>query len=272
MKKLIPAICLLLVSAVMLGTSTFAWFSMNTSVSVTGMQVKAKSDNTYLLISDTVSGETAAAKAASIQEADSITVEFSDMDENTQLYPCAPCLTAAEAAYLPATTGKQVGETAIVTAGAQVNNAATAAAVTNWYTATAEASDDEAMKTGSARQLTTFTNYVIHKTLYLTVAEGANPANNLTVTATFTQYGAGNDVDAVKIVITTDDGGFAVLTTSNYSAVDISGSNTDISDVTIRQVDIYIYVDGNDDAIYTNNAANLTGATISLAFDVDSHV
>lgn len=41
MKKLIPAICLLLVSAVMLGTSTFAWFSFNATVAVTGMSVKA---------------------------------------------------------------------------------------------------------------------------------------------------------------------------------------------------------------------------------------
>ena len=38
MKKLIPAICLLLVSAVMLGTSTFAWFSMNATVAVTGKE------------------------------------------------------------------------------------------------------------------------------------------------------------------------------------------------------------------------------------------
>ncbi len=41
MKKLIPAICLLLISAVLLGTSTYAWFSMNKTVTATGMQVKA---------------------------------------------------------------------------------------------------------------------------------------------------------------------------------------------------------------------------------------
>lgn len=41
MKKLIPAICLLLISAMMLGTSTYAWFSMNRTVTATNMQVKA---------------------------------------------------------------------------------------------------------------------------------------------------------------------------------------------------------------------------------------
>ena len=42
MKKLIPALALLLVSAVMLATSSFAWFSMNTTVTVTGMSVTTK--------------------------------------------------------------------------------------------------------------------------------------------------------------------------------------------------------------------------------------
>ncbi len=46
MKKIIPALALLLVSAVMLATSSFAWFSMNTTVTVTGMSVSTRiSDN-----------------------------------------------------------------------------------------------------------------------------------------------------------------------------------------------------------------------------------
>lgn len=52
MKKLIPALCLLLISAAMLGTSTFAWFSMNTTVSATNMTVKATASKN-LLISQT---------------------------------------------------------------------------------------------------------------------------------------------------------------------------------------------------------------------------
>ena len=42
MKKLIPALCMLLVAATLLGTSTYAWFSMNTQVQATGMTVNAK--------------------------------------------------------------------------------------------------------------------------------------------------------------------------------------------------------------------------------------
>ena len=44
-KRLIPALCMLLVSAAVLGTSTYAWFSMNTQVTATGMQVKAVAED-----------------------------------------------------------------------------------------------------------------------------------------------------------------------------------------------------------------------------------
>ena len=49
-KKLIPALGMLLLSACMLVTSTFAWFAMNETVSATGMSVTAKGDQVYLQI------------------------------------------------------------------------------------------------------------------------------------------------------------------------------------------------------------------------------
>ena len=55
MKKLIPALCMLLIAAVMLGTSTYAWFSMNTTVTATGMSVTATTP-VNLLISATEAG------------------------------------------------------------------------------------------------------------------------------------------------------------------------------------------------------------------------
>lgn len=49
-KKLIPALCMLLVSAVMLGSSTYAWFSMNNKVTATGMSVTAVANTQFLVI------------------------------------------------------------------------------------------------------------------------------------------------------------------------------------------------------------------------------
>lgn len=52
-KKLIPAFCAMLVSAAMLGTSTYAWFSVNKKVEANGMSVTATADTQYFLISTT---------------------------------------------------------------------------------------------------------------------------------------------------------------------------------------------------------------------------
>lgn len=49
-KKLISAIVMLTLSFVMLVTSSFAWFSMNTNVKASGMSVSAKADQLFLQI------------------------------------------------------------------------------------------------------------------------------------------------------------------------------------------------------------------------------
>jgi hypothetical protein len=54
-RKLIPALVMLLVSAVMLSTASFAWFASNYNVAVNGMNVKVKSTAKFLEISKTSS-------------------------------------------------------------------------------------------------------------------------------------------------------------------------------------------------------------------------
>ena len=49
MRRLIPAIAMLLVSAVMLSTASFAWFTMNSKVEATGMTVQAKSTGAMII-------------------------------------------------------------------------------------------------------------------------------------------------------------------------------------------------------------------------------
>lgn len=49
MRKLIPAVIMLLISAMLVGTSTYAWFSMNRTVTVTGMQVQAKAEKSLVV-------------------------------------------------------------------------------------------------------------------------------------------------------------------------------------------------------------------------------
>ena len=51
-RKLIPALAMLLVSAVLMSTASYAWFSMNTQVTATGMQVKAVAEDGLLIINE----------------------------------------------------------------------------------------------------------------------------------------------------------------------------------------------------------------------------
>lgn len=48
-KKIASALAMLMLSAAMLGTSTYAWFTMNKTVTVKNMQVKAKADQGLLI-------------------------------------------------------------------------------------------------------------------------------------------------------------------------------------------------------------------------------
>lgn len=50
-RKLIPALVMLLVSAIMLSTASFAWFASNDKVTATGMSVNAKAAQQFLQIS-----------------------------------------------------------------------------------------------------------------------------------------------------------------------------------------------------------------------------
>lgn len=65
-KKLIPAFCAMLVSAAMLGTSTYAWFSVNKEVTATDMSVTAQSETQYFVILNSIaeSGFTASSEDA----------------------------------------------------------------------------------------------------------------------------------------------------------------------------------------------------------------
>ena len=283
-KKIMISIIAVAFAFIALGTSTFAWFAMNTQVTATGMEVSVKSNNTYLMIGK----ENTAANIQDNDETSTVAITF----QNTEVLPSAPALSAAEAAYLPVQTyygngdqipeGKQIGDvkvaglkddnqTAITVAGAQVTDKDSVALVTNWYTAIAATVDAPDMKAGSARQLSSFTGYVLIDTVYLTVAEGANDAHNLKVTPTITQKSGGTDVSAIKVIVATVDKMVVLDNSDNNTAIDLfdASHNTAIVDDDVLEVKIYVYYDGNADPVFTNNRVNLKGADIELAFTVD---
>lgn len=69
-RKLLPALSMLLISALLMGSSTFAWFSMNTTVTATGMHVKAKAEDGIVIsnVDKNAWNETAQAKDSNVKE------------------------------------------------------------------------------------------------------------------------------------------------------------------------------------------------------------
>lgn len=80
-RKLIPALVMLIVSAIMLSTASFAWFANNTTVTATSMTVKANTDVKFLQITDetkTAWGKTANAKNESALDLNLVHAHIAD--------------------------------------------------------------------------------------------------------------------------------------------------------------------------------------------------
>ncbi|MBR6046246.1 MAG: hypothetical protein IKP47_11480 [Ruminococcus sp.] len=246
-RKLLPAIAMLAMSATMLATSTYAWFTMNTTVTVDGFKLTAKADSTYLIIGpeSTVTGLQA---------------------ENRKEYTYAA--SAAELEVFPSAHTNAVTNT--TTAGATADDK-----VTNWYYKYADVPTASA-STSAARDIADDvfeTDYVLHRTIYVTLAKGSEDASNLRCTnAEFTttnvKTGEAETFDAVTVLVTSataldeEDAG------SNFTLGNTVLAAT-VTDQAVIPLDVWIYYNGNDASVFTNNVANLEGATLALEFQVD---
>lgn len=242
-RKVIPALCMLLISAVLMSTSTFAWFSMNKKVTATGMQITAKSDNIYLLISSEKT------TVSEIRTEGAIAADLTILADDAKVYPSAHETTS---------------------------DIATLATATNWYYEIAETTDDSAAASGTKTALNDdlLPKYVLHKTVYITLAANSDPAANLRVSAAIasnsTATGGSATFAPVKVVVGAVGGGMVELDSATPSSTTVLKSSITKDDATPVQVEIYIYYNGADEAVYTDNLANLDGATIDLTFTVES--
>ena len=144
-RKLFISIMTLVLTVMALGTSTFAWFSMNTTVNANSMTVTAKSNATYLFIANSVAttneGVTtySAPTIAQIQAGTltAVTTQKVDGTADNDRYPCEFNNTGA-ATYVPDKNGSY-------TATAQDTNLTegekyTSVANQTWYTASSTSS------------------------------------------------------------------------------------------------------------------------------------
>ena len=255
-RKLLGAVGMLTVSAAMLVSSTFAWFSLNKTVTAQTMKVNVKSNSVYLLIGNDSENTAAAIRA----KADGT---------------IATAVPATEASVFPSAwaTNTDAQWTS------KVENGTSFATATNWYESEAAKVDNAKSNGTSTKALTAenFGDHVLKFTYHLTLAEGSYDAKNLKVskyTPTIKDSTTGKVMTAVKTVVTCGNnyeefgysGTGASKTLKDTGTVVLSDSVTANG---ITDVVVYVYYDGNEDTVYTNNRANLTGASIDIEFSVE---
>ena len=246
--KLLSAVGMLTVSAAMLVSSTFAWFSLNKNVTATSMTVTAKSSSVYLLIGDETESTVSAIQTGNATEKAGVA------PTTTQIYPSA------------------YKDNATLSYTNQMSASADFADPTKWYRATAASAGASTAKTGTlvALDSTTFGQYVIHYQYNLTLAVGSEPASDLVVTnytpaMTNVKTGTAETMQAVKVVVCGPNGYCELATTDSSNATVLANTVTDSA---VTTVDVYVYYDGNDSTVFTNNIANLEGANFTIEFGV----
>ena len=264
-KTILPALAMLLVSAVMLSTASFAWFALSEEVDATGMNVSIKSDSLYLLIAP-VDEETAGA------EADLATATLSAQDVKdynkttvtgqpigvTDIYP---------AAYYFGSFGGGDDDQKKVTSGANLKDPS------YWYTAEAASPDASGMITGSDEPLTSFNGYVVRYRYYVVLDTGSNPMDTLKVSDLSISLpnppGSGTHVTPVRVVVACGNQMEEFSQGDVTGDVDLTG-DASLDDQIALEIILYVYYDGNDSTVTTNDVAAISDADITFTFKAEN--
>lgn len=249
-KQMGAAIAMVLVAAVALGSATFAWFVSNNKVDATTSKISAQSNSAFMYIYD----ENSTSATKKDQRADQSLVK------DTPLYP-------AHWAY----TG----------------DAATYATAGNFYTAFGDSADKSDMSTDGASlvpesgdkaagsvEAAVAGQYAVKNTFKIG-SKGANLENLIVKGASIKDDGSDNGQfdTALRVLVKCGD---------NWVLCDKGGvkaaSNTDnkltdtVSSTSETTVDMYVFYDGDDSNVFTNNLENLTKASkrITVAFSATS--
>ena len=259
MMKIVSAAAMLAVSASMLGTSTYAWFSMNKTVTAQISNIQATAANPYLLISETENGTFDEAADAMVL----------DPASATQLKLVTPLNVASNVAYKA---------TANATQNTTPNTFTTADTIL-WGTTT---SDDPAEV--QASNVTTLIDagdldedVEVSELWFKVKNNGNNTVNGSNLKCTKITFNSGTNSIAAsgRVLMVGDSGRYQLFNLVNGEVTASTSHSTtealwDSVTTTAEKVTVYFYFDGTADASYTNNATDLTSVTATYEFAVDN--
>lgn len=235
-RQMAAAIAMVLVSAVALGSSTYAWFVSNNRVTATTTNISAQSNSAYLVIdTEKTTTSSTSSKTAS--------------GEDKALYP------------------------------AKIEKSDAGAAI--WKSAYAEKADKSAMKSDTEFTIDDGTaakaveaGYAVKNTFYIGTGTYDGVFTNLhitgvTVDATTTAENK-NLGDAMRVLVVCGNDwqvwsakGEKLSSSANTGTAFTTGVSKN-NDAT---VDVYVYYDGDDSNVYSDNLANLTSNGVTITFE-----
>lgn len=260
-KKLIPAFCAMLVSAAMLGTSTYAWFSVNKKVEAKGMSVTAQANTQYFVVLNSIDGGfTAEGKTETTTTKLTAPTAGGIGGKSTNVYPAA--YTTAELSLASGGTG---------------------VAANNWYTGGVSADEETAnensqfttlttLGTDEAATFTTKTDYFVAYTFYVGLAD---KTDSCSAKLKFTATDVTNAAKIAGFTVKSSDATAEVKYTSYAGKTNETVETTDTFNFVAKNGDtsakyvtvtVYVYIDGTNAEIMSKNlkdggtAANLTGS------------
>jgi hypothetical protein len=271
-KKFITAIAMLTLSVVMLTTSSFAWFSMNTEVTATDMTVTAKADQVFLQISNGAkvydsNGDLVAEDDSNSMFSDKssmITVEATE--KSAKLYPTAVVESFDSA------------NGTIVAFGAGSQKKGTSAWVKNY-----SKDVEQSAAAGKYSAIGTVTDFYLLNTFYLRLNPSAGneealaPLNSSVSLAIQKTESDPDDEIAKSVSILVVCGEYAQLWKQ-----DDSGKFANAGDATLTgdakfnseagpvEVKVYVFFDGENENCTTANfsAIKATGYKVQVNFNV----
>lgn len=256
-KKLIPAFCMLLVSAVMLGSSTFAWFSMNNKVTASGMSVEAKANTLYAVIAKEGDLQTGKIKENYVQHNVDLTTLVTG--ENLKKYPLAYNNSGNPITVGTTTVANNAFYTANSTSRDDAGDATTNTNVTNGKVVTFSSNSEDAF----------CKDYAVKYTVYVGISRDSSKDYTGSVKAYCTLTGeTGINLRAYVVVADAATGTYFESTVADTAPVEISANAALKKDGTCVKVDIYIFIDGNSEGVKTTGTTEMKG-TASFGFVLD---
>ncbi len=295
-RKLLGAVGMLTVSAAMLVSSTFAWFSLNRTVTAQTMTISAKSADPFLKIS---------ANGTNFYTALDATADPSNDTGAWAIQTTAKTNTATAAdAKLKLIAPKKIGSTMEWVWNKSTNPAqaqgklvtdASNSAVTLSVAEGNENADRSAIMTGKVAGEALVDAFVLKQTLtFQNIAQDAKGTNLKIDSVTFSRDNATITGDAAstfhkaaRILVVNEAGAYALykFDTNNAAGTLIPAENdadgtqmggtgknviaTELAAKGTTSITIYMYFDGNAAEAYTNNAFDLNGVHASFQFSID---